>query len=671
MERYHLMELLQKEAEKEEYGGIFSIDFLQEFPIGSVRWKLPGVTDLTYIRSLIECSQSCPSDSDESYFLFDDPDTDEMAMVDMRYAENAEKKKLKKQRQKEKKKKEKMKVAETEPVKQSGKNNLVSSSKSPSVAAETEHKEDHKEIKKIKPKNHDLPKKAKANTQKVSVLTYSEDKENDSIEQDSQSEDMNEDPTFRNYPFFTDSAKGLSKPTEGQMQKKKVNSESDNDKVRTMEDTDDEAILPENYLTFFKKSVKPSCSGVKVENEKSSIRSNVLDSKDNKTNIDRNRPLHASGCFSDDDDDTEMDTEFVTVKKSKKPKYLLESGEHSSDVLGVHAYHLILQGNILEAIHYLNEAIQRDPNDIRHYINRSYCYLRQARYPLALSDARLIVKNSDNPREIARAFCRMGQAFYGMENYEESEKYFEKSINLNPGNPQVQRESLRMQVMKLVHMGFHEKAVVQCIERCSKTLVQEWLDQDVITLLTNDKTATGSNTSVTDSDCGDNDIYCSDDDERPSNARLLSKMISNRLKLYNETSSMDSYSQSSVAGSSSSIPHSNKAGTSGIKTASSKQTVPRVIKATASQFAQPPENFVINDKSIWVGNIPAKTTNAMLRAKFSKFGNVISVHRRNNDTYAFINFSNSQSVRKAFAVGHNCYINGVKVTIKTAQRSFK
>lgn len=44
------------------------------------------------------------------------------------------------------------------------------------------------------------------------------------------------------------------------------------------------------------------------------------------------------------------------------------------------AYDMILQNEKLIASEYLSYAVDLDPNDYRHYFNRSYCYLCTGQY---------------------------------------------------------------------------------------------------------------------------------------------------------------------------------------------------------------------------------------------------------------------------------------------------
>lgn len=62
-----------------------------------------------------------------------------------------------------------------------------------------------------------------------------------------------------------------------------------------------------------------------------------------------------------------------------KRKHLLISDKNDiiySDRYAEEGVEMILENNLMGALEYITVAIEYNPSDYRHYINRCYCYLR-------------------------------------------------------------------------------------------------------------------------------------------------------------------------------------------------------------------------------------------------------------------------------------------------------
>jgi len=95
-------------------------------------------------------------------------------------------------------------------------------------------------------------------------------------------------------------------------------------------------------------------------------------------------------------------------------------------------------GNYRQAIELFTSCIALDPHEAVYFSNRSAAYAKVKQFELALSDGR---KASRLREDWPKAHSRIGLALFGLEDFEEALKSFEKVLELDP-NDKLARESI-------------------------------------------------------------------------------------------------------------------------------------------------------------------------------------------------------------------------------------
>ncbi|XP_043271803.1 uncharacterized protein [Venturia canescens] len=339
---------------------------------------------------------------------------------------------------------------------------------------------------------------------------------------------------------------------------------------------------------------------------------------------------------------------FTSVKKGTKQVPV--KFNKTPEGFGIEALKMIKNGIFPMAIHYLSRAIDLDPIDTRHYINRSFCYLRTGDYEKALGDIKFASEHFTDVAELAKAKCREGQAYCGLGNYQAAELAFENCLKLTPKCPYAKRELRRMQVCQMVSMGFNERNAILALQKCLNTA-------DAINLLSTTMSTNESSYDSTES-ATDDEIYQSDEEEEISNESLLSKTLNYNPELRNESR----------------LPESMATKLSRIQPPQRSESADRELKVikTITPVVKPDPS--INEMAIWVGNLTSHVTDAMLTKRFGKFGKITSIHRpmKQNSpiVYCFINFQTAAASKKALEEaslnGGNIDLDGYLLCLKPA-----
>ncbi|XP_033220011.1 neurofilament medium polypeptide-like [Belonocnema kinseyi] len=282
-----------------------------------------------------------------------------------------------------------------------------------------------------------------------------------------------------------------------------------------------------------------------------------------------------------------LDPDFdFTVKKIKRPR-ATGNEYHEAVSLGKEAYKLIMSENISQAVQFLSEAILINTYDLRHFLNRSFCYLRLGAYNLALKDAQVVIKYTSERDELFKAKFRCGQALCGLQNFEEAEKYLDEAYNFSQADPHIHRELIRVRILQLLYMGFREKDILEAFKERSSV-------PEVVSKLT-EKTLNEEDEDYSyGSECDEDDIYNSDDEENPSCTRMLTNMLR-------------------------------------------YQPAAGIKKLTTI--------------------IP------------SRFGKIVSIYRKPNESYTFINFETSKAVMELLSSTSVVEVDGHKLPVKAATRA--
>ncbi|KAK2589294.1 hypothetical protein KPH14_007846 [Odynerus spinipes] len=253
-------------------------------------------------------------------------------------------------------------------------------------------------------------------------------------------------------------------------------------------------------------------AAIKKDNKKPLSIKVYKKSKEDDTKVNfRQKTLSLETLNNNDDEYYDIDVESdFTLVKYKHPKH--PNSLQSSEDYATLAINLILEDQISEAIQHLSTAISLDPKNTCHYANRSFCFLRIGAYSLAIRDANFVIRTTSNDQILAKANYLVGEAYYGLKNYEEAEKSIQKCLDLFPRNLCYIRESLRFKISQLVNMGFCERDALLTLKNHSTVM-------DALETLIAENNIPKTNNNST-NDCGaiilsydENEIFYSDDED--------------------------------------------------------------------------------------------------------------------------------------------------------------
>lgn len=257
--------------------------------------------------------------------------------------------------------------------------------------------------------------------------------------------------------------------------------------------------------------------------------------EDDTTKVNLRQTSLSSETLNNDNDEyndigVESDFTLVKYKNSKHPNNL-----RSSQDFATAAIKLILENHITQSIQYLSTAINLDPNNVYHFANRSFCYLRVGKPCLAIKDATFVIKNTSNNTILAKANYLLAKAYHMLKNYEEAEKNIQRCLNLFPNNLSYIRESVYFKISQLVNMGFCETEGLLALK--NHTSITDAIE----TLINVTNMPKTNNDGVNDYDASlmsydETEIFYSDDEDNCSNTQLLSSIIEK--KLINNTKSL-------------------------------------------------------------------------------------------------------------------------------------
>ncbi|KAK0086733.1 hypothetical protein PV325_002649 [Microctonus aethiopoides] len=343
-----------------------------------------------------------------------------------------------------------------------------------------------------------------------------------------------------------------------------------------------------------------------------------------------------------------------SMKKKIKLKNVLSidsQGFISVGKCGRRAYELILQNEKLIACDYLSKAVELDSTDVRHYFNRSYCFLSLGEYSRVLNDIQRIIIHMDNPKELCQLKCRQAQALWAMQKYDGAAECFNESLNFMPNCKAVKCENMRMKVDELKALGFAEKSVLELLDDNPNINIK-----DAVTFLCEFDIDNNNTDIINEDDDVDDEIFQSDTEEFPSNTKIFMSIIG-----FDADNVDESWHEATDC------TKNNPTNNSDRDTVKVQMTNDiRVINAAATSKSSTKKSAFNNchEKAIWVGNLNSKITESVLTKHFSKFGKVLSVSKR-SVRYGFINFQCASAAKKALEAG-SIIIDGIELLIKSA-----
>jgi len=105
------------------------------------------------------------------------------------------------------------------------------------------------------------------------------------------------------------------------------------------------------------------------------------------------------------------------------------------------------------AIKLYGDAIQRDNQDCRFYLNRCYCYAQLELYQLALDDAQQAINLRPN---VAKCYFRKGQALMGLEKYEDAERAFREVLLRDANCVETKQELIKVRYKAFRSIGLFD-----------------------------------------------------------------------------------------------------------------------------------------------------------------------------------------------------------------------
>ncbi|XP_016844076.1 tetratricopeptide repeat protein 31-like [Nasonia vitripennis] len=198
--------------------------------------------------------------------------------------------------------------------------------------------------------------------------------------------------------------------------------------------------------------------------------------------------------------------------------------DDQSKKFGEEGVELILENNVFEALKCFTKALADNPKDIRHFLNRCYCYLRLSENKLALSDAERVLEKSRTDLYLFLARLRAGQALFGLKKYHQAETYLKQALAVHPNNVHAKRELLTVQIKRIVYNGYNERDAILALKMHPTTLGA------ISYLSSNNIRPMGSNGPQVDDDLNvpyhdlSDVYYSSDEDVDPSNFEFLNDM---------------------------------------------------------------------------------------------------------------------------------------------------
>ncbi|KAK2852779.1 hypothetical protein Q7C36_007980 [Tachysurus vachellii] len=108
-------------------------------------------------------------------------------------------------------------------------------------------------------------------------------------------------------------------------------------------------------------------------------------------------------------------------------------------------------GNLDMAVKYFTDAIKHNPQEVKLFGNRSFCYEKMQQYGKALIDADIAL--SLNPTWI-KGLYRKGKALVGLKRYYEACLTYKEVLKLDSSCTDAAQELMRVQIMQLMDMGY-------------------------------------------------------------------------------------------------------------------------------------------------------------------------------------------------------------------------
>ncbi|KAI5606797.1 hypothetical protein C0J50_7351, partial [Silurus asotus] len=138
----------------------------------------------------------------------------------------------------------------------------------------------------------------------------------------------------------------------------------------------------------------------------------------------------------------------VDEKASEEP---VKDNVTKSMELAVYGNKYAQIGDLDMAVKFFTDAIKHNPQEVKLFGNRSFCYEKMQQYEKALIDADIAL--SLDPTWI-KGLYRKGKALVGLKRYYEAGLTYKKVLKIDSSCTDAAQELMRVQIMQLMDMGY-------------------------------------------------------------------------------------------------------------------------------------------------------------------------------------------------------------------------
>ncbi|CAI5516547.1 unnamed protein product [Closterium sp. Naga37s-1] len=119
-----------------------------------------------------------------------------------------------------------------------------------------------------------------------------------------------------------------------------------------------------------------------------------------------------------------------------------------------------------EAVKHYNEAIKRNPKDVKSYSNRAACYIKLGAMPEAKKDAEKCIALDES---FVKGYLRKGAAEYFMKEYDHAMETYQQGLKVEPGNQEL-LDGIRSCVQQISKANRGDIAPEELKERQAKAM---------------------------------------------------------------------------------------------------------------------------------------------------------------------------------------------------------
>ncbi|XP_047241665.1 tetratricopeptide repeat protein 31-like isoform X3 [Girardinichthys multiradiatus] len=336
-------------------------------------------------------------------------------------------------------------------------------------------------------------------------------------------------------------------------------------------------------------------------------------------------------------DKTPEDKEAVKGAQHKQDSGpTLEDNIKISTDLAVIGNKFASAGDYSMAVKYFTDAIKYNPKEFKLFGNRSFCFEKMQEYEKALADAELSLNVSPG---WVKGLFRKGRALAGLKRYEEAADAFRDVLKRDSSYAEAAQELMRMQIIQLMAYGFTR-------EQSSNALIIHGTVDKALEVLSKLHHPPGS---VLNGPLPPAQV---------ANVTGISPVLSANthpapVAAAQSYEASEKHLRNKPLGPVQNIPTVDN---------QSKPAYNQSVKINTSDRT-PVELF-----PVWVGNLSAPVTEAMISKLFSRAGSVFSVKLLSLRRCAFVNFTKQEHCDEAIRCLHGYDLHGIKIAVRYPDR---